>query len=180
MYDTTRIERALDVLQFAPFTLLGCVRRNMWNVQWRSDVGAAVCLLVGRKHRLTWPGGEVDVVRTADGVLVQWHPGPWRDWWLDDAILFAGMVRATSAGSVPGVLVLHEVDGQTRVRYIEAPDTCTETYEATLRAWREGGTARPPRLDRRSERAEQTCYRCPVRRRCEAVDLEAGQMDDWF
>lgn len=171
----------LQYLDLRPFPLLGCPRRNRWTGKaWRSDVGAAVLALLGQKVTVAWEGGESDVFISQEGSLLLWRAGPWRDWWVEDAMLLAGMVRASGASAVPGVLVLHELDGKTEMRYLETPvSTAGRSYVETAAAWAAGGDEAPPRWNRRGQRARRVCPRCPVRQRCEAVDRVKGTTQDW-
>jgi len=178
------IEQAVERLRYLelrPFPLLGCPRRNRWSGRpWRTDVGAAVLALLGQKVTVAWAGGESDVFLTPQGSLLLWRGGPWRSWWQDEAILLAGMVRASGASPVPGVLVIFEVDGKAAMRYLEAPVPAAErSYEETAAAWAVGGEDAPPRWHRRSERAKVICPKCPVRQRCEAIDRVNGATADW-
>ncbi len=172
-----RLLRDIDV---KPFILLGCPRRNVLSQRvWRSDVGAAVCALVGRRESVEWEGNPVDFYQAPDGgTLLLWRGGPWRDWWMEDAILLVGMVRAVSNIRATGVYVLHEVDGATRVRYVGTPAREAErVYTDMMVRWRSGAL---PRIRRDGDRAEATCWRCPVRKKCVAMDIEAGDTSDWM
>jgi hypothetical protein len=176
------VRHRLTYLHLHPFPLFGCARRNVWTRKaMRSDVGAAVLSFVGSKQPISWEGEVVDVVVAPDGkALCLWRPGPWRPWWIDEALLLAGMVRARSNIRAEGVFVLHEVDGETHVRYIETPVAeASRVYEAALAGWRSQREV-PPRWNRRTERAQYVCPKCPVRHRCEAVDLEHGATHDWL
>ena len=173
----SRLKKELDV---HPFPLLGCPRRNVLQDRpWRSDVGAAVCALVGTRATVEWEGKPVDFYHTPDGSsLLLWRGGKWRDWWVEDATLLVGMVRALSNIRAEGVFVLHEVDGETHVRYVGAPTKdAVNAYTEMMVCW---GKDDPPRICRDSDRGEATCWRCPVRRQCEAMDVEAGTTEDWM
>ena len=170
-----------DALTMRPFRLMGCPRRNVWRGAWRSDVGAAVMPIVGDKASAAWEGEAVDfyMVRGANYVLL-WRAGPWRKWWQEDARLIVGMIHARTSLSPEGVCILHEVDGQTLTTYVECPkDRSLDVYQDALTAWRAGGTNKPPRIAKDTDRAYRVCYRCPVRRRCEALDIELGHTADW-
>jgi hypothetical protein len=175
------VQRKLDTLELAPLPLLGCPRRNRWSAKpWRSDVGTAVLGLLGLRARLPWGEGEADVFIEHSGLPLLWRAGPWRDWWIDDATLLVGMVRATTALRPSGAIVVHEVDGRTQARYIQCPvPESQRSFRERNDAWQAGGDEAPPRLNRRSPRARVVCPRCPVRQRCEAVDRERGETADW-
>jgi len=170
-----------DALTMRPFRLMGCPRRNVWRGSWRSDVGAAVMPIVGTKQSVVWEGEAVDFYSFLGGqYLLLWRAGPWRKWWQDDARLLVGMVYACSSIEPMGVCILHEVDGQTLTTYVECPkDRSLESYQDALTAWRAGGANKPPRIAKDTDRAYRVCYRCPVRRRCDALDIELGETADW-
>ena len=141
-------------------------------------MGAAVCALVGERAVVEWEGNRVDFYLTSDDNLLLWRGGPWRNWWVDDAVLFVGMIRAQSNIHAEGAYVLHEVDGATLVRYVGTPERETKTaYEELMTKWVSGAL---PRIVRNSERGKATCWRCPVRKRCEGLDLETGNTKDWL
>lgn len=175
------LRNVLEALRMAPFPLMGCPRRNRWKGGWRSDVGAGVMAWMGYRSAVSWPGGLVDVYLThVDNSPMIWRAGPWRDWWLEDAMILGGMISAQTSLPISRVYVLHEVDGQTLVRYVEIPvQEAEQKYRDLVGAWIEGGDDLPPRIHRRSERARRICFKCPVRQRCEAVDREAGNTEDW-
>ena len=180
----TRIGELIEeVLTVRPFRLMGCARRNYWRTAWRSDVGAAVMQIAGTKQTVVWMGDPVDVfvAGTKERVLLLWRAGPWQGWWTEDAFLLAGMVNALSEIHATGVVVLHEVDGQTRTAYVETPERDAKlAYERTMDAWTQGmARAVPPRIRKNSERANRWCRRCPVRKRCDLLDIEHGEMGDW-
>ena len=174
-------QERLKQLYVQPFPLMGCPRRNRWSKRGRRfDLGVAVMLLLGQRVSVTWDGGVADVFLTKERTLLMWRPGPWRDWWSDDAELLCGMVYAHTSLGTHSVLVLHEVDGITQMRYLDFPVPRMErTYQKLNADWLGGSEEIPPRINRRSERAKIMCPRCPVRQRCEAMDRVLGKTADW-
>ena len=174
-----RLRQILD--QSHPFPLIGCPRRNRWSGCQAYEAGTVVLFTIGNGVRVRWPGGETTVWMASPfdmGALLLWRSGPWRDWWIDDAIVLGGMLQAqwwTGAEAV----VLHEVDGRIHVRYLDIPSEAVATYEHLKEKWLTGGEDHPPRWNRRSPRARMGCPRCPVRQRCESLDRETGQTQDW-
>ncbi len=178
---TAWVEQRVAELHFDPFTLLGCPRRNTWTHGWRSDAGAALLDQVARRERVEWLGRPVGIFMTAVGpTLFLWRGGPWRDWWVREAELLAGMVGSVSNIRATRVCVLHEVDGRTHVRYVETPTERVQTLYADEMTRYTADPDAPPRLHRDKQQAKQLCWRCPVRKRCEALDLESGDTKDWL
>ncbi len=171
----------LASLHVWPFPLLGCPRRNVWGAPWRSDAAVAVLDKVGRRATVVWRGESVTIFTALNGNdLLLWRGGPWRDWWIQDMEMLAAMVQTVSNIRASGVYMLHEVDGRTRVRYVETPAERVQTaYAELMKEWAENPGA-PPRIDRASDKAKYLCWRCPTRRRCEASDLESGDTGDWL
>ena len=163
-----------------PLPLLGCPRRNAWSTPWTSDSAIAVLDTVGLRTTLVWLGRNIDVHTAPDGNLLLWRGGPWQDWWIEDAETLAAMVQSVSNIRAIGVYVLHEVDGQTHVRYVETPAERVQTaYAELMERWTKDSSA-PPRIRRDSDKAKYLCWRCPAKKRCEASDMESGETKDWL
>ncbi len=174
------VESRLHSLGARPFPLLGCPRRNAWSAPWTSDSASAVLDKVGQRATLLWRGQEVDVYMTPDAEPIMWRGGPWRDWWIQDMETLAAFVQTSSNFRASGVYMLHEVDGRTHVRYVEAPAERVQTaYAELMERWAANPDA-PPRIDRASDKAKYLCWRCPAKKRCEASDLERGETRDWL
>ncbi len=171
----------LATLYAHPFPLLGCPRRNAWDSPWTSDAAVAVLDKIGRRAVVEWRGESVTIFTALNGSdLLLWRGGPWRDWWIQDMETLAAMVQSVSNIRASGVYMLHEVDGRTRVRYVETPAERVQTaYAELMERWAANPDV-PPRIDRRLDKAKYLCWRCPAKKRCEASDLESGDTRDWL
>jgi hypothetical protein len=179
------IERLDQITQMRPFPLMGCVRRNVWTEgaeaqTWKWRRGTALLAVAAHKSAFVWPGGVFDCFSTftQDGlVLFIFRGGKPKPWWRDDAMVLAGAIATNSAFVLAGVCVVFEVDGALHERYFEAPaEEAAARYMEALEGWK---GEHPTRINKQSPRGTVICKSCPVKNRCDALDMELGETGDW-
>lgn len=170
------LERQLAVV---PPPFLGCARqrRLVETRPWSLARMNALLYVAGQLAVVYWREHHFDVFlsRVDPFTLLMVRGGSWQNWWVEDAHALIAVVNANSNLQVRGVEVIHELDSKLHARYVEAP-TEAEARRITsmLESWHPD-----TRLVKNSPRAWVACNRCPVRRACDALDLEQGQTADW-
>lgn len=161
----------------------GCLRRNLWTADWpreepwRFRRGNTVLDTVAERHTFQTPLGPFEAHLYADEerggtVWLTFRGGRWKEWWTDDIRLVLAFLPDTLVGAV----VLNELDGELHLRYVPAPSNAErEQFVAdTVRMWERG-----ERIPKNYSRAFALCPHCPVKARCDALDIEEGKYDDW-
>lgn len=162
-----------------PPPVLGCIRQNVLAPKqaWRYLRGNAVLALIGTKLEITTPFGWLTVwIRYhEDGpVLLQFRGGKFSTWWIDDCAVVVGLINNHTTLGVIGTLLVQELDNALTTHYFTAPTNAGALAQEALAQWR-----KEQRLQRQSTKALYMCPRCPVLKRCMAMDLERGETADW-
>ena len=107
--------------------------------------------------------------------VLQFRGGQWKDWWRDDCQLLGAVINNYSSLNVQEVELFQEVDGNLKVHYIYVPagDEAQALVSRALHDWWTEG-----RIAKNSPRA-YVCTFCSVKARCDALDQERGQTEDW-
>jgi len=113
--------------------------------------------------------------KVGECVVLTFRGGRWKPWWDDDLRLLAALVTRYHY-PVTGVVALNELDGELREHYVSAPSSewADEAIRKAIERW-EGSQ----RIPKNSDRAKSYCLYCPVKARCDALDLEKGDTNDW-
>lgn len=162
--------------------LTGCPRQNRlsgMDNSWRMARGNALCALHGYKVNFNTPIEEIDVFATEidDGLdLITFRGGRWKEWWNWDIRILLSLAKLYLSDNVSGAIVLHEVDNSLSEVYIESPnkDEASALVQTVLNRWKDYA-----RIPKNSPRALALCGYCPVKARCDALDLEKGETSDW-
>ncbi len=179
------LEELMDVLCARPPVLVGCIRRNVWvgwdeEKYWRMN---ALLHCIGQRCEVHYPLGSFTVwVRTnSEGAydLLQIRGGRYKNYWEQDCNNIAALVNAYTDFDVIGTLLLHEFDNAIRVRYYACPANAQAVVNGLMEIYHSGTKESPVRITKDSQRGRIYCYRCPVRKRCEAKDIELGEILDW-
>ena len=173
-----------DKLEVFPFRLIGCPRRNVWTSNTSVFIGSGILDVVGSKYKVIWEGDEVSYHVSPEPMgLMMMRGGKWKSWWLDDAKIMLGMLKRSDSpwGSrLHGVYLVQEEKGSVSVSFLDiSHNDAVEAYDKAMSKW-DSTLKIPPRLDRGSERGKTVCWKCPVKRRCEALDLEIGETEGWL
>jgi len=167
-------------------SLIGCARRNRWSPQpidWRYLRGNAVLECAGRKERVTGGRdvGSFDVYlaygwrERTETVALVFRGGRWKSWWEADFQLLAALIVRYNF-PITGVVVLRELDSELTEHYVAAPpsELAGAGIRKAIERWETS-----QRIPKNSDRAKASCLYCPVKARCDALDMERNETDDW-
>jgi len=173
------IEKLKRLLTTRESELVGCTRRNRLAhdlpVPWRFMRGNSLLAVLAMKIRMNTPIGEIDVFYEAPDLLA-FRGGTWKPWWNEDFRLLAAIALLYLSGNVRGVHVFQELDGELSERYVDAPSLgeAQGLVQDALEKWRAFA-----RIPKNGPRGFASCPHCPVKRACDALDLEQGATNDW-
>lgn len=155
-----------------PCKLIGCMRKNAWvDESWRDYRGNALLKLLSNVTiELDSPAGYFEVYARMP-YLLQFRGGHRKVWWDHDIKKILALAK-----HLQGCILIQEVDGNLHQHYIESPSTSeAESIVLAMREKWEG----LERIAKNTQRAHVMCHHCPVKKRCDALDLERNQTDDW-
>jgi hypothetical protein len=139
--------------------------------------GNALLALAGIKVSGTTPVDDFDVfLGQYRSVIYTFRGGKWKPWWDEDLRMLGALGVLYLNEALEGVIVLHELDNDITEVYIPAPskDEASLLVERAVIGWREFA-----RIPKNSPRALVLCQYCPIKRQCDALDLEKGDTSDW-
>lgn len=174
------VDRLQRILQTRQSELVGCQRQNRFrgpDTSWRYLRGNALCAQLGYKITVNTPIDELDVFyEPEEKVIIFYRGGKWKPWWAHDIELTLALCKLYLNEGVTGAYVLHELDNELTQTYVSSPDSdeASELVQVALEGWRNHS-----RIHKDSPRAQALCQYCPVKRQCDAVDLEQGATHDW-
>ncbi len=152
--------------------LVGCMRQNAWSARtrWQDYRGKAILMALGKmQHHHSDLCGDYDTYAYGD-YLLQYRGGHKKVWWEHDITKLLAVTQI-----YVGCILIQEVDGELHQHYIPAPSQ--EEAKHLLLALRERWSSLE-RIAKNTQRAYM-CRYCPVKARCDALDVEQGQTDDW-
>lgn len=167
---------------------VGCVRRNMWQKtpSYRATRGNAI-LSVLDTYMVPFKGllGDFDMTFLDHGhndTVLFFRAGPWKDYWAQDIYDAQALIQNDHGHSPANLTVLWENNGVlAEVTLPELSDP--ELAERYMRLYKRVGTYAldggiPPRIAKDGPR-KGMCHFCPVKAKCDAIDIQEGATDDW-
>lgn len=179
------LEKLQHSLSLRRTEAIGCPRQNRAvgvADTWDTIRGNGLCIL-SDAHRISFriPTGEdIEVfIRRGEEIdtinIVTFRGGKWKPWWTEDIRLLLAFAKAYLDERVTGAWLLHEFDNKLNESYIVGPsaDEASKLVQTALTRWKDN-----ERIPKNSPRA-YLCQYCPIKRQCDALDLEKGETSDW-
>jgi hypothetical protein len=146
---------------------------------WNLMRGNALLAFCGQKQGVNTTAGYLELYTTSDldrPVILQFRGGKEKPWWREDMELLGSIGVYYLEPKPTGVLVLQELDNSLNELYYPAPadERCRELVSEALDRWRNN-----KRIHKNTQRARAYCYSCPVRAKCDSLDIENGEQQDW-
>lgn len=163
--------------------LTGCARQRKLTrddrpTTWRTVRGDAVLRCLGTRTQIDTEVGPFDafIAAVANGeLMLVFRAGREQPWWQED--IEVQMACAQLAGAtITGTLLIQELDSELTFRYFDCldltkartlVDAATERFNTTARIAKNGA------------RGRGQCPHCPVKAKCDFIDLSKGENLDW-
>lgn len=162
---------------------VGCTRRTMWDdaPAWRTARSNALLALLGELGYAYTPAGGFEFFALHSTWLLQFRGGQWNDYWYDDFFTTWSVVKNYSDLTDTlsrTIIVLQENKGELEIHHVTVPEDLD--HEGICERKLFGIQADPPgRIAKNTPRAVRVCRYCPVKQRCDAMDVLKGEQEDW-
>lgn len=129
-------------------------------------------VLGGKRVRLEHCPDPCDVILLDDRHCMMARSGNLRPWWIEDAQTLAAITLTFGRKDVRGTWLVWDIDNDVHSMYIDLPSDPRRVAEEAKEKYENLG-----RINHRSDRGKAYCPRCPVARRCLAMDIERGEVE---